>query len=260
MERTYFETKSALRLPGCSVEELVGVWAQLGESFRLEPAQLVEACSYSMAMVARFALGQSASDGKVLVFASDSPAGWVALGAFRHLVNAGADGVVVVDRELSEIERLPELARQIGILERLEVPIVDLAGLLADGAEKMLAHCHMALYGLFSRERYAQAPASFATLHEVLNEAATPVHCVECPGGLNPDTGSAQTDVLYASSTLSLGLPLLGLHAGREFAGRHYVCDTSCPRSLVAEVIGAEAAEVYPRIFGEQPVVQMSPA
>jgi hypothetical protein len=179
-------------------------------------------------------------------------------------VNAGADGVVVVDRALSEVERSPELARQIATLECLEVPVIELAALLSDGAEKLLTHCHMTLYGLFSREWHAsagaEAPSLFATLHEVLNEAATPVHCVECPGGLNPDTGTAQTDVLYASSTLSLGLPLLGLHAGREYTGRHYVCDTSCPRALISAVFGAEAAEAYPRVFGEQPVVQVSPA
>lgn len=277
-ERAKFQSKSGVPIAGVSLSELVSVWSALSSEFGLMSPQLVEACSYSMAMVARFALGQSALEGKVVTFADDCPAGWVALAAMRHLITAGADGVVVLAHALSNSSQsVPghsdaalnesrhdasdlsstELSRQVFTLSQLGIPLIELDDLMADNPNRLIEHCHMILYGMFQRnaasvfDQNSRAPK----LNAVLNEAATPVHCVECPTGIDPDSGVASTVPLYASSTLSLTCPLQGLHAGKDFVGRHYLADTSCPREIY-EQCGFDITKV----FAEQPVIQIFPA
>jgi hypothetical protein len=59
---------------------------------------------------------------------------------------------------------------------------------------------------------------------------------------------------LFASSTLSLGLPLAGLSGGRDRVGRHYVCDVSFSKEIFAR-----AGVAWTPLFAEQPVVQIFP-
>jgi NAD(P)H-hydrate repair Nnr-like enzyme with NAD(P)H-hydrate epimerase domain len=42
----------------------------------------------------------------------------------------------------------------------------------------------------------------------LLNEMSTPIHCVLAPYGFDLETGAKHGELLYASSTLSLGAPL----------------------------------------------------
>ena len=105
----------------------------------------------------------------------------------------------------------------------------------------MTGHCKIALNEVC--ESYVK----------VLNECQTPVHSVDAPLGINVDSGAPGADPLYSSSTLSLGVPFVGLADGNEYVGRHYVCDISATRALYTQDSGDDLGW----LFAEQPVTQI---
>lgn len=204
-----------------------------------------------MAMVVRFALGLSASGGKVCSVAKDNLAGYVALATIRHLVNAGAESQVLL--LLDDGGASPELTRQVTALEKLGVFLPDPGNAQEmDGFTEFLKSSHNIIFGLHSPG--APVDEFVTAVSELLNEERTPVHCIEAPPGLNVDDGTALPGALYASSTLSLGAPLQGLSKGKDFVGRHYVCDISFSRALYTKH-GSDLTG----LFSDQPVIQIFP-
>lgn len=246
-----FKTKAGLPVPGIGSEQAARLHQELRTTLHMSDAAITEAASYSMAMVVRFALGLSASGGKVCAIAKDSLAGWVALATIRHLVNAGVEAQVLVVPEETGLSL--EAGRQIDALRALGVALPDAgSGDAMDEFTAFLGQAHNILMGAYVP---GNSPEEFLLgICDVLNEDRIPVHCVECPPGLDADSGIALPKALYASSTLSLGAPLRGLNPGKEYVGRHYVCDISFSQALYASV-GADLRQ----LFSEQPVVQIYP-
>ncbi|NLF24414.1 MAG: hypothetical protein GX589_01985, partial [Deltaproteobacteria bacterium] len=116
----------------------------------------------------------------------------------------------------------------------------------------LILECHAIFCGLFSpqSQSFDLAPHVIA----VLNEIKTPVHSVQCPLGINPDSGARIGAAVIASSTISLGMPLCGLHRAHDFVGRHYLCDISITRDLYLKT-----GENLTPLFAEQPVIQIFP-
>ena len=246
-----FKTKNGQELPSVTAATLVAMRRELHERYSITPTQVAEAAGYSMAMVVRYALGLSAREGQVCVMASDNLSGLVALATLRHLVNGGAAGAALVTGNPQM--RSPELTAQLTPLAAMGVPIEELEPLFTGGyLERILADCHNVLWG--ASDISANAVPHLAGIIGVLNEGRTPVHAVELPGGVDPDSGKPIGTALFASSTLSLGAPLAGLSAGRDRVGRHYVCDISLPKDAFDR-----AGVVWSPIFSEQPVVQIFP-
>lgn len=247
-----FKTKSGFEFQGFTRDSLLRMHEELASEFCLSKDVLAEAASYSMAMVVRFALGLSASGGKVCSVAKDTLAGYVALATIRHLVNAGAQAQVLLLLE-EGASASPELTRQVTALEKLGVMLPDPGNAdEMDSFTEFLKSSHNIIFGVYSPNG---APDEFITaVSELLNEERTPVHCIEAPPGLDVDNGSAVPGALYASSTLSLGAPLRGLNKGKDFVGRHYVCDVSFSRELYSKH-GPDLTG----LFAEQPVIQIFP-
>jgi NAD(P)H-hydrate repair Nnr-like enzyme with NAD(P)H-hydrate epimerase domain len=252
MEHT-FQTKQGVQFNGASSAQVNALISDLNASFGISPAQTIEAASYSMAMVVRFALGLSAAGGQVCAVARDSMAGCVALATVRHLVNAGAkaQALVLLDDPNSaslEIQRQVTTLRHLGV----QIPNLDSANEI-DAFTQFLGEAHNVLFGTFggtqSGDEFVQG------LTELLNEERTPVHCIEAPAGIDPDTGKAGPVPLYASSTLSLGIPYSGLYEGRDFVGRHYLCDISASAGLYEK----HACTPLNGLFSDQPVIQIYP-
>ena len=88
-----------------------------------------------------------------------------------------------------------------------------------------------------------------------MNESAVPVHTVGCPLGPNLESAEVERQELYASSTLSLGLPLTALGANPDLVGRHYLCDLSLAASTYRE-----AGFLGRPLFAEQPVIKLKDA
>ena len=237
-------------MPGFGAGQFRHMLRELTDSYGLCAAQLVEAASYSMAMVVRYALGLSSEGGRVGVLASDCLAGWTALATLRHLTNAGASGFVALFERGAQ--RSPDLVQQLKPLQRCGVEVIAIPPKIAldDPFSCKIAECHNTLCGLFELDY--QIDRQRPDLMEVLNELSTPIHSIVCPPGVDPDSGEAGSSVIYASSTLSLGVPLQGLVKAADFAGRHYLCDLSVAPALYAD-LGFDLS----LLFSEQPVVQI---
>lgn len=230
-------------------EKLLG---ELQREYGVSLTQIVESASFSMAMVVRAALGLSAAGGRMCALATDSLSGWIALATLRHLANGGADPLVVLVTPPAEVSS--ELDRQLKPLGKMGVPIFDWA---PSGDEKELARllesCHNCILGVGTA---VSGELTFQkTLVDLLADLPTPVHCIQTPLGIDPTSGAARGTALFASSTLSLGIPLQGLYAAREHVGRHYVCDISFARQQCI----AEGQDLT-LLFADQPVVQLIPS
>ncbi|MBN8549153.1 MAG: hypothetical protein J0M12_07570 [Deltaproteobacteria bacterium] len=247
-----FKTKAGALFSGFSSASIAQMHKELAEEFCLTKDVVAEAASYSMAMVVRFALGLSASGGKVCSIAKDTLAGYVALATIRHLVNAGAQAQVLLLLDPG-VAVSQELTNQVTALEKLGVMLPDPESAdEMDAFTQFLKDSHNIIFGIYNPG--ASSDEFITAISELLNEERTPVHCIEAPPGLNVDTGLAEPGALYASSTLSLGAPLKGLNKGKDFVGRHYVCDISFARSTYAKH-GSDLTG----LFAEQPVQQIYP-
>ena len=243
-----FHTHNGDFVPACS-------WAQWShavqalQSSGLTTLQMVEACGFSSAMVIRFALGLSSNGGTVTVLASDSLFGWVTLACARHLLNGGSSVHLVViptgDAASESLQRLLLTAQTLGahvhewstpqnyeaIVERVESCHNVICG-LSDGGDSTLPWARKVI--------------------DFMNESAIPVHVIGTPLGLSPERGPWCSDLLYASSTLSLGLPFEALHHDADLIGRHYLCDMSWGLKQYAR-LGFKGEP----LFAEQPVIKL---
>ncbi len=248
-----YRTDTGVLLPGVSPEQHAALLQALVQEYALSSEQICEAASYSLAMVVRVALGLSADQAKVTGLAGDHINGWSVLAALRHLANAGTEArVMLVDAPLEGGSE--NLARQLAPLRRMGISIEEWTGPQQnEGFSSILADSHAAVFGLFPPDGAAGAAVDRAV--SLLNELRTPVHAVQAPTGVDLETGARRGTTLFASSTMSLGVPLRALAPGSEYCGRLYLCDISLPADLYRRV-GPDIG----RIFSEQPVVRIFPA
>lgn len=223
----------------------------LVRDYGLTLPQICEAAGFSMSMVVRYALGLSAAEGRVCAMVEDTLHGCIALATLRHLVNAGSEGCAVLLCPADA--QSTALRQQLTPLERMGVTIADAAPPFANEEfTSFVTSFHNILCGWLSAGE--ELSPAHVELHQVLNELHTPVHTVESPPGIHADTGEHHPSALYASSTISLGMVLPGLFHGREFVGRHYLCDISLPPAIY----DSYAPELR-GVFSDQPVVQIFP-
>lgn len=245
-----FYTKAGLAFPGVTRSKSEELRRELYSEFGITPTQIAEAASYSMAMVVRFALGLSAQGGRVCALFRDCLGGYIALATARHLVNAGCDATLIFTGDDSNPSS--ELQAQLKTLDRmgLTCTIWNSSG-QNEAITELLGECHNCIVGLFDPSKEADPFDSNIT--DVINEVSTPLYAVEAPLGVDVDSGVSNNPV-FASCTLSLGIPYVGLHPGHEYVGRHYLCDISLTRELYKKV----ELNLAP-VFAEQPVQQIFP-
>jgi NAD(P)H-hydrate repair Nnr-like enzyme with NAD(P)H-hydrate epimerase domain len=246
-----FRTESGHTFPGVSSGTFNSLLSELTESYGINSAQICEAVSYSMAMIIRVALGLSAEGANVGALVSDSLSGWCSLATIRHLANAGTKCHVIIVNKPSPGSETFQL--QLKPLEKMKIDIAywTTPEQTKDFVERIGSY-HNILCGLYDQN---QPENDFIkSICNTLNELQTPVHCIQAPAGLDVDSGERRSVPLFASSTLSLGIPLIGLQKGRDFTGRHYICDISLSRELYQK-----ANTDLTSLFAEQPVVQIFP-
>ncbi|MCB0318733.1 MAG: hypothetical protein KDD56_08240 [Bdellovibrionales bacterium] len=243
-----FVTKAGLKFPGFSSNSIKSMIESLQEELFITEIQTCEAAAYSFAMVIRFALGLSAEGGSVVAFVDDTLAGKVVLSTLRHLRNSGAVcQLMCLNNPNESSDSFKHLIKPLEVMKIAINQVSDSYTIKQAVAEA--TNSHNVLYGLFTSTN-----DKVFNINSELNELSTPIHAVYCPTGINPDTGASIKDPLFASSTLSLGAPLVGLNKGKDYAGRHYLCDISLPR----EVYSREGFDLSP-LFSEQPVFQIFP-
>lgn len=250
--RAQFKSKDGFTFSGVTDATLQSLRKAVQDELGISEEQVIEAASYSMAMVVRFALGLSATGGKVCAVVRDSIAGSVALATLRHLVNSGAQAQALLLTEEAALSAT--FMHQVDIVKRMGIPVPDLASPSdVDGFTKFLGEAHNVIFGTHASHNAAEE--FLIGLCDLLNEERTPVHCIEAPTGVNPDSGNSLPSALYASSTLSLGAPYAGLFSAHDYVGRHYICDTSITGSIYLR----HQCKTLNQLFSDQPVVQIFP-
>lgn len=201
---------------------------------------------FSLAMVVRSALALSANGGKVAALVSPSLEGATALAGIRHLVNGGAHAdVILLPTADAEIDGLTHSLHNRGVTitpwhSLNQWPTI----------KSTLLYAHNCIVGVKSEN--AEYSPFLNTFISEMNEEPLPVHAIGKPLGIDADLGRTET-AIYASSTLSLGLPLKGLSLSEEYVGRHYLADISWSRETYAEM-----DLDGPPLFAEQPVIRLS--
>ena len=242
-----YHSVTGLQVPGVTIEQFNNLINELETTFLVSLPQVVEASAYSFSMVVRHALGLSAQGGIISIIASNSISGLVALHSARYLSHAGAGvHVVTIDAEEKTQEKTSELftlAKR--SLAALGVILIDINSVqrLRTWISTSCERSQHILIGCGENASLKYLPAL-----GLLNEAICPVHCVQFPPGTNCQTGEATEGAIFASSVLSLGVPLNGLASARERVGRHYICDISLPTSLTDE------NGIRKSLFHDQPV------
>ncbi len=145
----------------------------------------------------------------------------------RHLAIWGAKVQVVVIAARDEVKgdarvNLEELRLPV-IFARTPRDLPDLAGfdLLIDA--------------IFGTGFQGEIQGLASEVIELLNRGGRPILAVDCPSGLNADTGAIASQCIRATFTGSLALPKLGqyLHPGRAACGEIRVIDIGIPAEVI---------------------------
>ncbi|MCI0484248.1 MAG: bifunctional ADP-dependent NAD(P)H-hydrate dehydratase/NAD(P)H-hydrate epimerase, partial [candidate division NC10 bacterium] len=85
-----------------------------------------------------------------------------------------------------------------------------------------------------------------ASLIREANASRRPILALDLPSGLDGDTGEPYEPCICASTTLTLGLPKVGLlaKAAKRFVGELYVADIGVP-PLVYRRLGLEVGNLF---------------
>ncbi len=245
-----FKDKKGNTFGGISYENFQNIIKEFQEKYFISTEQIIEASSFSMAMVIRSHLGLSAEGGVIGAVVKDNLAGQIALATARRLYNAGTtSNIIIPQKDLGNISKEFEHQAEAVCALGLELTTI-LPEENENNLNDLFSHCDNVLMGVFDNS--ANDDISLRTLSNILNELSTPIHSILSPYGISPDTGEKVSVPIYSSSTLSLGIPLLGLFNGNDFVGRHYVCEISIPKEISLSV-----ANIPETLFSEQPVCQI---
>jgi NAD(P)H-hydrate repair Nnr-like enzyme with NAD(P)H-hydrate epimerase domain len=236
-----FYTLQNYRVPAVTLETFHKLISELQDTFYVTETQICESAAYSMSMVVRHALGLSAEGGVVSILVTDGLLGRIALNTARYLAHAGAAcHILLIGSDFSK-----GFKRSLHALEALCIPVQSTPNLnrVATWLETALTHSQHLVLGIAPEQHTAITPQL-----KLINEAICPVHCLQLPPGIHPDAGTSTATAIFASSTLSLGVPLNGIALAREHVGRHYLCDISLPARVLDE-----NDQEHP-LFADQPV------
>jgi hypothetical protein len=244
-----YTTREGQLVPYCEYKDWLNRLQKMQSEEQLYQLQVIEGCGYSCAMVVRFALGHTADKGSITVFAGDTFFGCIALAAARHLLNSGAHVKVVIPHPTSEFS---------DDFTKLLIPIDRRGGELFGWSDptwgelsELVENSHNVLCGFTDAEKID--PLYHTNFAFNMNESRVPVHCIGAPIGACSELIPEVQEQLFASSTLSLGLPFSLLDKNLDLVGRHYLCDVGWALSDYRQL------QVYgTSLFAEQPVIQLN--
>lgn len=155
---------------------------------------------------------------RVMVMAGSGGNGGGGMVAARHLQNRSVDVGVVTTRSLEALTGVPR--QQADVLARMGVPLTQNIELIETNVDLVIdAVIGYSLSG----------PPVGAAQHaiSVMKEWSGPTLSLDCPSGIDVDTGLAPGAVVVPDSTMTLALAKIGLKATN--AGQLYLADISVP-------------------------------
>jgi NAD(P)H-hydrate epimerase len=150
----------------------------------------------------------------------------VALHALRILHGFGADCAAVLTG--TEREMRPETLAAASVCEALRMPLLQPRSPAVRGA---VADADLVIDGLVGVGLDGAPREPLAGLIRLANEVRAEALSLECPSGLEPDSGEPLAPTLKARTTLALGLPAAGLFGSLawQYTGELWLCDIGYP-------------------------------
>ena len=187
----------------------------------------------------------------VLLFAGKGHNGGDAIVAARHLAAAGCQPTLVLLCRRNELEGDPLLHFQklVGGIQVFELPelvgptVGSPSSAAATGAaalQQIVADTEPVVIvdGLLGTGLKGEVREPYTTAIKVINDLKRPVVAIDIPSGLDSDTGEPHGTCVCADTTVTMGLPKVGLlkPAAADFVGRIEVADIGFPQDFVDEI------------------------
>ncbi len=222
---------TALELPKLSTDQIADVEAaalRLGVSRE----QLTEAAARAAAVLARRMTDNDLEDEAVVALVGTGVKGAIALQLLRVLNGFGAECTAVLTG--GEQEMRPETLAAAELCEKLRFRLLQPR---SPAVRNAVAGAKLLIDGLVGVGLEGAPREPHATLIRLSNEVQKNVLSLECPSGLDPDTGEPQRPTCKARATLCLGLPPQGVFASLawQFTGELWLCDVGYPLEAMDE-------------------------
>jgi NAD(P)H-hydrate repair Nnr-like enzyme with NAD(P)H-hydrate epimerase domain len=166
----------------------------------------------------------------VVALCGNGVKGCVALHTLRILQGFGAECSAILVG--GEREMRPETAAAAAVCEALRLDLLQPRSPAVRGA---VAGADLVIDGRLGVGLDGAPREPLASLIRLCNEVRAEALAIECPSGLDPDTGEPLQPTLKARATLAPGLPAAGLFADLawQFTGELWLCDIGYPKAAM---------------------------
>jgi NAD(P)H-hydrate epimerase len=232
---------------GLSPDQMREVDRLAEAEYGITPLQLMEVAGLQTARVAREMVGARLAGRAVCILTGKGNNGGDGLVAARRLAAWGARVTAITSYPPAEAQGL-SLA---------QVRSADAAGVACGAWQGALpSPCDLYVDALLGFGASGAPRGAVAEMIASLATANGPVLAVDLPSGLDGATGEVAGACVKAGSTVTLGVPKVGMlaAAARELVGDLYVADIGIPPSLLRRV-GVDPAG----LFEEGDLVRLGP-
>lgn len=190
--------------------------------------------------------------GQVVVVAGRGNNGGDGLVAARHLINSGIETSVILLARPTDLS--PDARANFELLVPLTIHIQTIPDAGSLGSAIMSLGSAACIVDAILGTGFNQEVAGlYRQAIEYINALARPVVSIDVPSGLSADTGMPQGAAIIAKTTITLGLPKIGLFIGRgaDFAGHVRVADIGIPEVEIKH-IQSVIELIDPTIFADK--------
>ena len=203
------------------------------EVYQIPGVVLMENAARAAADVACHMLANDCG-GEVLILCGGGNNGGDGLAVARHLHNRGADVSVALTIDPARYQGDAAINWQ--IISAMKLPIFTASPDLIRQAPALLL-----IDAIFGTGLGAPPRDPFAALANAVNRSATQVLAIDCPSGLDCDSGIPFGPCIRATRTITFVAKKTGFDnpQAREWLGEVTVGDIGCPRELLNEVLAS---------------------
>ena len=191
--------------------------------YNIDLFQMMENAGLNLALLAKnLYLNDDKQNQTVMIFAGSGGNGGGVMVAARRLHNWGIKVKIVLaegDESLKPVTR-----RQYNIAKQIKIPFV----------KKIDKEACLILDGLIGYSLKANPDENISSHIEMINKSGIPVIAMDCPSGIDLDTGKPAKPTVKAKATMSLALPKRGHYKmmGARNMGDIYLADIGVPPEL----------------------------
>ncbi|MEE9431553.1 MAG: NAD(P)H-hydrate epimerase [Melioribacteraceae bacterium] len=236
----YFETKTGIRVPAITTEQMIEVDRIAIEETGPSLFQMMENAGRNLALSAIDLLGSTWQDASIVVLAGTGGNGGGGICAARHLANRNMKVAVCISN-IERLSKVPSEQRRIyQSTSGKEISINNLGSIKPD-----LIIDAIIGYSLKSAPR-----GEALEMITWANKQNIKILSLDVPSGINSTTGETYGEFIKANRTLTLALPKTGLLP--ELTGDLFLGDLGIPK-MVYKQIGIK----YSDPFGNEFIVNL---